>query len=1678
MRIACIALILFVCVFECFTAKNLLRQQGTLQVRNQDDIDFENVMKCPLGARGSCSPRSVEVSRGKICYKVNKRSGNCARDKQTIAYCPQTPIQDKGIFGKCEAKDISEKFAAKLKSNPSLEPVCMLVGTRPSSKSESEAIESNDISTLELGFQSKTDAKRFKNAIVEATPCCTIIESVAISFENILDVVYTWTERDRLNSYTVNDDEKATLKKDIDNKLLFSVHALDRCRASTRPEDQTLLNTLIEDIAFLANVREYAMHRMASTEIEALGEADMNFYIFFVKFEMSRLEVELTRWIELNGITDPEMSSSSRVPEAAQRMKRLSSLQWIVSQLKGKSPEADALVSAFESIRIKLHAYATFRKDVIDAKSLMHRFDGNIEDEAQKVLSDLLGSHAKRVSKSIRGSKKGKLIDVTPRASRILGDDLRRASAKFEYDVFTPVVMSGVSFTPAAIALMKKLVYRLVKALQIQKPDVFGTIEKLHSTFVKQDNGAGFFSLTPLSLLLNMRRKWGMSVEDIETLEKKNAPTAEERERLRAYREAKNTLVNDVNVILKQIKCDPRRGSSKPCNLRLLTTMFYAMMRELDLQRLFSIKADDADFASYNAIVDMNLVALQGERSNVFNPRSKKKIKKHFTRQGPGWTWSKYTPWGDFDTIFNANKEIEMMAQSDVAETQMPRCDVQSAATQLDSTLAPPLSSEETQFLAGGGSWKAGTDLWYLNPHATRIGGGSSFVEVGRDIGLPTVSGPSSTTTWMFWLARYLRLNDDELQILIVTLSAWMSSTRDHSAFEVIVSVEADCTDDILGSSCGSSSGHFSQGYSSSRSENGEWWTFWDSALLEEGKTTFTVRSETAPSLNNVLSEETSFFGEGFSASIPEMTVTRATFLNELKSKSGGCLPSDVLRSESHLIQAMAWAYTGDRSEDYASTLPGAKRCILLSEPVDYCPPRNFERMGPDTFETLTGAATFFSKAYALKYSPYRLAVTHSDGNVKLKRGKRHLGELNPSQDLFGRALNAVMDCKTSFKLADTIAKAEPRAKNLREKFMRWTTAETPPDSTEVNALIHALREQSLGRDFVNLVKYSVLTAYTADIHQLLNSGYTIRHASKENTGFSRKLLLSAKEMLENAEGGRTKMSSADADTFIDNYLKPKVNEFTDLVRLLHQGLESIMQDDLMFSPASTFNIRDPFRGVCMSRRLGRMYTPRAELGVSVHLPDIKTLYRGQSSVSALYDYVTMNVPSMFQSFTYDPKVAYSFGKGGGVLVMDIKKSDTTRYLGALSFYPESEYLHVPIVTLIIQDRCFIEFGDEGGRFVEAWNERQDSKNPKIVEKTISDRCRRACEPIRRLSISRTGYCSENDKSSDDYKCPKHYVLKEDSNTIKKGDNPTSNCCVGEEASFRFEALRSTATTRNGDDPSECNLGPPKIRCGPSKPFCVVRIVDDEKQWPGVCMETEDDVNEIEEEDDGVHMHEDPELGIAEAPMNSREISVKLSFIPRTCAHNRGYDNNGRLFQDYICAIKGTMYRENPGEIVCPQNKCTRKKCCRKTPKYCVGNKDPKDDHACPYVKGTDGIWRGAPKSSASSVVVKKSDNKSARDSKCCDADAPTPVQPTCGPPNLRCGVLAPYCVTKPSDDDGLPMWPGTCRADMKTMVDDEFNEFNFNGPIREEEVAHSASALLKPTDTSLLQQCLVISEA
>eukprot|EP00940_MAST-03C_sp_MAST-3C-sp2_P002630 g2630.t1 len=1003
MRIACIALILLVCVFECFTAKNLLRQQGTLQVRNQDDVDFENVMKCPLGARGSCSPRSVEVSRGKICYKLNKKSGNCKRDKQTTAYCPQTPIQDKGIFGECEAKDISEKFAAKLESNPSLEPVCILVGTRPSSKSESEAIESNDISTLELGFQSKTDAKRFKNAIVEATPCCTIIESVAISFENILDVVYTWTERDRLNSYTVNADEKATLKKDIDNKLLFSVHALDRCRASTRPEDQTLLNTLIEDIAFLSNVREYAMHRKASTEIEALSEADMNFYIFFVKFEMSRLEVELNRWIELNGITDPEMSSSSRVPEAAQRMKRLSSLQRIVSQLKGKSPEADALVSAFESIRVKLHVYATFRKDVIDAKSLMHRFDGNIEDEAQKVLSDLLGSHARRVSRSIRGSKKEKLIDVTPRASRILGDDLRRASAKFEYDVFTPVVMSGVSFTPAAIALMKKLVYRLVKALQIQKPDVFGTIEKLHSTFICE--------------------------------------------------------VGEVNVILKQIKCDPRTGSSKPCNLRLLTTMFYAMMRELELGKLFLIEAGDADFASYDAIVDMNLVALQGKRSNVFNPRSKKKIRKHFTRQGPGWTWSKYTPWGDLTSIFNANKEIEMMMQSDVAYTQMPECDVQSAAKRPASTLAPPLSPEETQFLAGGGSWKAGTDVWYLNPHATRIGGGSSFVEVGRDIGLPTVSGPSSTTTWMLWLARYLRLNDDELQILIVTLSAWMSSTRDHSAFEVIVSVEADCTDDILGSSCGSSSGHFSQGYSSSRTENGEWWTFWDSALLEEVKTTFTVRGETAPSLNNVLSEETSFFGEGFSASIPEMTVTRATFLNELKSKSGGCLPSDVLRSESHLIQAMAWAYTGDRSEDYASTLPGAKRCILLSEPVDYCPPRNFERMGPDTFETLRGAATFFSRAYALKYSPYRLAVTHSDGNVKLKRGGRHLGELSPSQDLFGRALNAVMDCKTSFKLADTIAKAEPRAKNLREKFMRWTTAETPPDSTEVNALIEELRK-------------------------------------------------------------------------------------------------------------------------------------------------------------------------------------------------------------------------------------------------------------------------------------------------------------------------------------------------------------------------------------------------------------------------------------------------------------------------------------------------------------------------------------------------------------------------------------------------------------------------------------------
>ena len=163
------------------------------------------------------------------------------------------------------------------------------------------------------------------------------------------------------------------------------------------------------------------------------------------------------------------------------------------------------------------------------------------------------------------------------------------------------------------------------------------------------------------------------------------------------------------------------------------------------------------------------------------------------------------------------------------------------------------------------------------------------------------------------------------------------------------------------------------QGFSSDRTEKGTWHKIWDDGFLPTDVDTFAVSEESVPELTSLLKVgETDFF-TGLS-DVRRTTLSRTSFLEELRENAGGCLPSDVLTNRAHKLQALRWAVTGVLDDDYDTKAIGSQ-CKLLNEPVKFCPARSFRTRGPMTFETLKGAVKFFRRQFE-KGSPYGLVMS------------------------------------------------------------------------------------------------------------------------------------------------------------------------------------------------------------------------------------------------------------------------------------------------------------------------------------------------------------------------------------------------------------------------------------------------------------------------------------------------------------------------------------------------------------------------------------------------------------------------------------------------------------------------------------------------------------------------------
>lgn len=167
-------------------------------------------------------------------------------------------------------------------------------------------------------------------------------------------------------------------------------------------------------------------------------------------------------------------------------------------------------------------------------------------------------------------------------------------------------------------------------------------------------------------------------------------------------------------------------------------------------------------------------------------------MSKPITTQPHGWPWLKYADWHAADALGNKTS-LDLISGRQSGD---PHKGTGFKFKGMLQAIKPPPYRRHSFSLGERDEHESGYGGFVINDKSmTSIGAEKPLVvnwrQQNMDKKLPMFSGPSSTTSYMYEIARLLNLPANEAQVFRLLLLGWMIQARDHSFTEIMGALDA-----------------------------------------------------------------------------------------------------------------------------------------------------------------------------------------------------------------------------------------------------------------------------------------------------------------------------------------------------------------------------------------------------------------------------------------------------------------------------------------------------------------------------------------------------------------------------------------------------------------------------------------------------------------------------------------------------------------------------------------------------------------------------------------------------------------------------------------------------------------------------------------------------------------------
>jgi len=228
--------------------------------------------------------------------------------------------------------------------------------------------------------------------------------------------------------------------------------------------------------------------------------------------------------------------------------------------------------------------------------------------------------------------------------------------------------------------------------------------------------------------------------------------------------------------------------NEKKTNARVLATLAYSQLRVFrDPSRLHKLGEE----INRKLLLDKEL----NPRLNIFHYHkagSQPEISAPITTQPHGWAWLKYADWNASEILDNKD-HVNFI---DSRKNGDPHKGTGFKFQGMQQAIKPALYRRDSYALSERETHESGYGGFVINSKTLTSIDQEGSVSVNwrqqnMDKKLPMFSGPSSTTSFMYEVARLLNMPASEAQSFRALLLGWMIQPRDHSFTEIMSALDA-----------------------------------------------------------------------------------------------------------------------------------------------------------------------------------------------------------------------------------------------------------------------------------------------------------------------------------------------------------------------------------------------------------------------------------------------------------------------------------------------------------------------------------------------------------------------------------------------------------------------------------------------------------------------------------------------------------------------------------------------------------------------------------------------------------------------------------------------------------------------------------------------------------------------